>query len=289
MHRLDGVLTVSELRGVVFGLEEMARLRSAERTIRRHRRHGSPHSDIPALPSNPRTADNLKIYFVSHLGLDGQLVSSTSASFYGAPEQAFELTESGYEMVAILLDEAWPNWRNPSSSPPRAETYRSISDYFSDGVGQPCPDSLIGRDARASGRATARLSAGIVDHYDLEQLKELPHREFEEGRKRLVQHASVESVRNSALVAHAKRGSKSKYGRLFCEICAFDFESVYGARGRDYIEAHHKVPIAQIDASVKLTVADLLMVCSNCHRMLHRPPWATAEEIRSKIAPPRRS
>jgi len=93
----------------------------------------------------------------------------------------------------------------------------------------------------------------------------------------------LEKVRNTALVREAKRLFKKKNGKLFCEICNFDFGKKYGNRGKDYIEAHHKTPISQIKGVVKLTINDLSMVCSNCHRMLHRPPWITVNELREKL------
>jgi putative restriction endonuclease len=133
------------------------------------------------------------------------------------------------------------------------------------------------------GVRSARISEGVLDQYDIEDLKELPKREFEEGRRRLVQHARLEKVRNSVLVREAKRLFKRRHGTLRCEVCNFDFEREYGPRGKDYIEAHHKTPIADLDRPVTFTIDDLAMVCSNCHRMLHRPPWIDIEELRTTL------
>ena len=58
------------------------------------------------------------------------------------------------------------------------------------------------------------------------------------------------------------------HGRLECEACGFDFEQVYGTLGATFAEAHHIVPIAKGEAI--RTIDDLAIVCSNCHRMLHR-------------------
>ena len=53
--------------------------------------------------------------------------------------------------------------------------------------------------------------------------------------------------------------------------CGFDFEKVYGERGKDYIEVHHVVPLADRDEIVDIDPAkDLIVVCANCHRMIHR-------------------
>lgn len=56
-----------------------------------------------------------------------------------------------------------------------------------------------------------------------------------------------------------------------CMACGFDFEKVYGERGKDYIEVHHVVPLATRDAEIKIDPEkDLIVVCANCHRMIHR-------------------
>lgn len=56
-----------------------------------------------------------------------------------------------------------------------------------------------------------------------------------------------------------------------CMACGFDFESVYGERGKDYIEVHHIVPLASRNEIVNVNPkTDMIVVCSNCHRMIHR-------------------
>lgn len=56
-----------------------------------------------------------------------------------------------------------------------------------------------------------------------------------------------------------------------CMICGFDFEEKYGELGRGYIEVHHIKPLANLDEEVVINPeTDLICVCSNCHKMLHR-------------------
>jgi len=56
-----------------------------------------------------------------------------------------------------------------------------------------------------------------------------------------------------------------------CASCGFDFEKVYGERGRGYIEIHHNKPLSTLDNEQIIDpVTDLIPVCSNCHRMIHR-------------------
>lgn len=68
-------------------------------------------------------------------------------------------------------------------------------------------------------------------------------------------------------------------GSLACEACGFDFAAVYGERGEGYIECHHVVPLHEAgEGTTKLS--DLALICSNCHRMIHRAaPWPTPAEL----------
>lgn len=56
-----------------------------------------------------------------------------------------------------------------------------------------------------------------------------------------------------------------------CCVCEFDFEKMYGERGKGFIEVHHIKPLYENDDEVVINPKeDLICVCSNCHRMFHR-------------------
>lgn len=56
-----------------------------------------------------------------------------------------------------------------------------------------------------------------------------------------------------------------------CMACGFNFEEFYGSRGKDYIEVHHVKPLSQNDESIDINPeSDLIVVCANCHRIIHR-------------------
>ena len=56
-----------------------------------------------------------------------------------------------------------------------------------------------------------------------------------------------------------------------CSVCGFDFEKTYGALGKNFIEVHHLVPLSSLDEEVKVNPeTDLVCLCANCHRMIHR-------------------
>lgn len=69
---------------------------------------------------------------------------------------------------------------------------------------------------------------------------------------------------------------------LQCEVCAFNFELVYGVRGTGYIEVHHRVPL-HVSGETKSSLDDLALLCSNCHRMIHRKDWISVEELAWQI------
>jgi len=60
-------------------------------------------------------------------------------------------------------------------------------------------------------------------------------------------------------------------GRLICEVprCGFDFEQRYGAVGRGFAHVHHLKPLASLEAPRLTTLADVAIVCANCHAMVH--------------------
>lgn len=56
-----------------------------------------------------------------------------------------------------------------------------------------------------------------------------------------------------------------------CQICGFDFKKKYGYIGENYIEVHHKKPLFSLDEElIPDPETDMITICSNCHRMIHR-------------------
>ena len=68
----------------------------------------------------------------------------------------------------------------------------------------------------------------------------------------------------------AKENFIKKYGRLYCELCGFSFEKTYGELGKNFIEVHHYKPISYFKENEITCIENLKIVCSNCHRMIHK-------------------
>ena len=89
-----------------------------------------------------------------------------------------------------------------------------------------------------------------------------------EGYPRLVLHMKRE--RNASLVKNKKEQVLKQTGALACEVCGFDFHATYGEYGIGFCEVHHLIPLHKADAKMKTELKDLSVVCSNCHRIIHK-------------------
>lgn len=105
---------------------------------------------------------------------------------------------------------------------------------------------------------------------------------YPEGRERYKKHRSLE--RDSRIVKSKKIKRLKKTGKLQCDVCSFDFKEMYGEIGEGFIEAHHSVPVAELGGKRKTRESELALVCSNCHRMLHRGnTLLSIEELKSRV------
>jgi hypothetical protein len=101
---------------------------------------------------------------------------------------------------------------------------------------------------------------------------------FPEGKEIYRLHKSKE--RNKNLVKAAKELHLKNDSKLCCQVCGFSFVDNYGLIGQGFIEAHHIFPISQLTEQTETKIEDLALVCSNCHRMLHRKrPWLTLDNL----------
>lgn len=76
----------------------------------------------------------------------------------------------------------------------------------------------------------------------------------------------------------ASKSVKAKQGYI-CKACGFNFESTYGNIGKEFIEAHHLLPLSELPEDKPISydpLKDFVVLCANCHRMIHRanPPMA---------------
>jgi 5-methylcytosine-specific restriction protein A len=157
---------------------------------------------------------------------------------------------------------------------PAGQTYRIPSDRLH---ASPFGDEaalirrIVGHDFTTAGRRA-------VDDFELQDPAELDI-EDEEGRRILREH--LHSERSARLVAAFKR----QLGNFICCACGFDFKKAYGDLGDRYVECHHIRPISEMRAGDKTRLSDLVPVCANCHRMIHRSvPMKSISELKETLA-----
>lgn len=106
--------------------------------------------------------------------------------------------------------------------------------------------------------------------------------EFPEGRILTRLHQRKE--RNRSASDQKKRQVLQETRRLACEACGFDFAAIYGDLGYGFAECHHTVPIAELAEDHRTRLADLSILCANCHRMIHKSktrPMLTVKALRA--------
>lgn len=98
----------------------------------------------------------------------------------------------------------------------------------------------------------------------------------------LVERKHLARERDSKLIKDARDRFKKQHGSLFCEACKFKFEETYGILGEGFIECHHTVPVAKMPPGYQTKIEEIAMVCSNCHRMLHKSKnLLTVDELKA--------
>jgi hypothetical protein len=69
-------------------------------------------------------------------------------------------------------------------------------------------------------------------------------------------------------------------GKLICQACGLEPTSRYGSKGDYCIEAHHKIPIAELQPGSITRIEEMAIVCASCHRIIHsKKPCLDLKEV----------
>uniref|UniRef100_UPI001ABBA277 HNH endonuclease n=1 Tax=Burkholderia sp. BCC1640 TaxID=2676294 RepID=UPI001ABBA277 len=141
------------------------------------------------------------------------------------------------------------------------------------------------RDLQRLAEVAQFIRDGITEHsndIDLAGPDEPGIEEAEEGRVATRMHRFRE--RDRRLVGEAKKQAQERYGRLLCVACGFDFLKKYGELGDGVIDVHHTKPVHTMRPGEKTKVSDLILLCSNCHRIVHsKRKWLTLEQLKAAL------
>ncbi len=183
---------------------------------------------------------------------------------------------SDYYCLAKKLSKAW-------FGRPIYERYPSHNDFFY-GIYEYDKTGLQKNvQARLAERANNFFQT-IIDSVSDKQLVSDPETPYpNENRQTVMLHLRRERNRHAAAMCKHR-------DNYICQICKFDFSKYYGPIGNDFAEAHHIVPLGSNNKRRTTTIDDLITVCANCHRMLHRMDGRAMDISRLKkiIMSPRR-
>lgn len=125
---------------------------------------------------------------------------------------------------------------------------------------------------------SSRMLGGALSQMPLEPAQPEPLADAEGGAQRVLvtRYERSEINRAACIEIHGTT----------CKACGFNFATVYGPVGADFIEVHHVELVARLAPGTILDPAtDLVPLCSNCHSMAHkrRPSPYTVEELRAMM------
>lgn len=91
------------------------------------------------------------------------------------------------------------------------------------------------------------------------------------GETALVEGQQTQRWTNSYERNPQLRAAAIRVHGVVCMGCGFNFEAKYGAIGLGFIEVHHTKPIGSLGGAASVDpTTDLVVLCSNCHSIVHR-------------------
>ncbi len=232
----------------------------------------------PKAQNPPWSRDELILALDLYFRVDVLTVSPADAEVLELSRQLNRLRRSGN-------GQSNPLYRNPNGVRMKLSNFLRFDPTY-EGKGLSRGGRLereVWEEFSANRLALAKQAAMIVNAISLLETKDdepstSSSEGFEEGGILEVLHRRRE--RNRKAVEKKKMQVLKTHGCLRCEVCAFDFQKAYGALGKGFAECHHRKPLSEVTQTQTTRLADLAIVCANCHRMLHRKrPWMSVEDL----------
>lgn len=202
-------------------------------------------------------------------------------------------SESAIELSGLLqrarvhpVEGRADDFRSPSSVQRKAEDIRTLHPDYK-GVptrGGSLTAAVVERwlEDPAAGRRDAAVARQLMESGEV--LEPATDQESAASEGRLIAAWVRRRERDPAIRRH-KLEDVAKSGRpRDCEVCGFNFDRVYGAdHAVGYVEVRHVVPL-HVSGLTTTRLDDLVLLCANCHRMLHRGGVFSPEDLRRELA-----
>ena len=143
-------------------------------------------------------------------------------------------------------------------------------------------DRMINLKSKRFGLTNAGSARKLIE---TEAMPPVEAEEFAGKEGRLLTRLHVYRERDRKLVQWARNYYRHQCGgKLMCAACGCVPVETYGPAGESCMEAHHKIPIEQLQPDSVTLVSEIAMVCASCHRMIHsQKPCRTINQVRELL------
>ena len=199
-----------------------------------------------------------------------------------------ELSKVLNNLNSFLDHQITEKFRNPSGVYMKLMNFRGIDPaYKGVGLAYGSKDEQVVWDLYANRPFELAKLAKHIKQFSTSETKDIPviSEDEEEGNEgQILSRVHRYRERDRTLVSKKKLKFLQENPKLFCQGCGFDFQNKYGDRGKDFIECHHTKPVSELSVGETTKLVDLVLLCSNCHRIVHRKkPWLTIDELKQLI------
>ena len=233
-----------------------------------------------------------KAFVVSEVAFD--VIEDQGLSIVLAPSRASVLhsdfkIQIGERLASMARDLSAID-RVKARSAELAEAIRAHAAAIGDGVNSTAirrtADDLIQVKSRLFGMTNAGSALALIEAETRSDTEEEWEPTGKEGR--ILTRLHVFKERDRKFVRQVRERYKNRNGGVLrCEVCSRIPVQSYGLEAGDRcIEAHHKVPIEQLQPDSTTRIADMAMVCACCHRVIHsKSPCLTIDEVKELLSP----
>lgn len=199
-----------------------------------------------------------------------------------------ELSKVLNNLNSFLDHQITEKFRNPSGVYMKLMNFRRFDPaYKGVGLAHGNKDEQVVWDLYANKPDELAKLAKHIKQFSTSEAKDIPliSEDEEEGNEgQILSRVHRYRERDRTLVSKKKIKFLQENPKLFCQGCGFDFKKRYGDRGKDFIECHHTKPVSELSVGETTKLADLVLLCSNCHRIVHRKkPWLTIDELKQLV------
>lgn len=177
-------------------------------------------------------------------------------------------------------------FRNPNGVGMKLANFRAFDSRYGTGLSRKSKlDKQVWEDFSNDIDRLKRVASAITNNIKYISSAEELDDDVEATEGRILTRIHQKRERSAKLVKKKKQQVINTTGKLECEVCGFDYEKIYGKRGHGFAECHHTKPVCEIEEGKKTKLSDLVIVCANCHRMIHKSrPWLSANKLKTLLS-----